>query len=157
MGRKLIPDEIKVVKGTFQKCRSNPNKPDALTGTPKFPKWLTPTAKKYFKALVAVLEEMNTLSRSEAGAIGLCAQCEDDLEKCNNNIKRDGMWIYKRDKDGNVIDKRKNPAVTQRNETIKRLQSLYAELGLTPASRSKVSKVKIEEEKDNPFKARKAQ
>ena len=46
-----------------------------------------------------------------------------------------------------------HPAVGQRNEAMRHLQSLLAEFGLTPASISKVSVTKKEEDKNDFAKA----
>jgi P27 family predicted phage terminase small subunit len=154
MGRKAIPDNIKVIKGTFQKCLSNPDQPAPIGGTPKKPVWLPRTAEKFFKALIEKLDLLGVLSSTDAGIIALAAQLEDELHKCNKNIERDGMWIYVRNEKGQVVDKKKNPAVTHRKDVIMRLSSVYSELGLTPSSRSKVSRNKKEQAKDSPFAAR---
>lgn len=156
MGRKRIPDNIKVIQGTFQKCRSNPDQPDPIAERPKRPVWLPKPALKYYNALLDKLEALGTLSSTDVGIIAVAAQLEDELHCCNKNIERDGMWIYVKDSNGKVTDKKKNPAIIHRKDVITRLQSVYAELGLTPASRSKVSKVKKDKVQDNPYVVRNA-
>ena len=55
MGRKPTPDKLKLVQGTAQKCRMNPNAPAANNGVATAPDWLSERASEIFAQLSATL------------------------------------------------------------------------------------------------------
>jgi P27 family predicted phage terminase small subunit len=154
-GRKRTPDHLKVVKGSFRKCASNEKQPDLPEGFPETPLWMVEEAQERFDAGLELLETMGVLTEVDGDIVALIAQREHEMMILNEIIKEQGHTYAKLNKKGEIDLWKGNPAVTMRNETMRHLQSLYSECGLTPAARSKVSVVKKNESKKNPFSMRK--
>lgn len=151
-GRKLKPTNLKVIEGTFRKDRNNNKQPKLTVSLPDVPQWMLEDAKERFETNAKLLEEMGVVTKADSGIVAQIAMREYEISLLNQDIKSNGYVFIKRDKKGDVVMARANPAVGQRNEALRHLQSLYAECGLTPAARGKVTVLKPDEEEDNPFK-----
>lgn len=156
IGRKRKPAELKVLEGTFRKDRDNENKPHPEKGTPDTPAWLVKDAQERYDEVVKILDDMGVLTEVDGGIAALIAQTEYRIMKLNEIIEEQGYSIVDRSRNGKKIVKITPNTLLIRVETLQRqLQAFYAECGLTPASRSKVSKVKKEDkEENNPFSQR---
>lgn len=143
-GRKKTPDHLKLVKGTAQKCRMNPDAPAANVGTASAPVWLSGRATELFDQISATLLGMGIASPDDMHALALVASRIEEIEiltaviedQGRTYLTESGLW-------------KARPEVGMRNEAMRHAQSLLAEFGLTPAARSKVSAGKPAEE--NPF------
>ncbi|NPD15755.1 phage terminase small subunit P27 family [Xinfangfangia sp. D13-10-4-6] len=143
-GRKKTPDHLKLVKGTAQKCRMNPEAPAANTGTATAPAWLSERAAELFDQISATLLGMGIASPDDMHVLALAASRIEEVEILTAVIEdagctyqtEAGLW-------------KARPEVAMRNEAMRHAQSLLAEFGLTPAARSKVSAGKPAE--GNPF------
>lgn len=143
-GRKRTPDHLKLVKGTAQKCRMNPDAPAANVGTASAPAWLSGRATELFDQISATLLGMGIASPDDMHALALVASRIEEVEILTAVIEdagrtyqtESGLW-------------KARPEVGMRNEAMRHAQSLLAEFGLTPAARSKVSAGKPAEA--NPF------
>lgn len=145
-GRKKTPDHLKLVKGTAQKCRMNPEAPAANVGTATAPAWLSERAAELFDQISATLLGMGIASPDDQHVLSLAASRIEEVEILTAVIEdagrtyqtEAGLW-------------KARPEVAMRNEAMRHTQSLLAEFGLTPAARSKVSAGKPAEK--NPFGA----
>ena len=146
-GRKPLPDHIKEVKGTTRKDRLNPNAPVASDDSPRPPMWLSRKSVEYFGMLRTRLEDLGIVSSNDTEVLAMAALRLAEIEECNALIEEHGRLItmYNRNGDKSV---RANPAVSQRNEALRHLQSLLAEFGLTPAARSKITVPKTDKKKN---------
>lgn len=155
-GRKRIPDHLKVVAGTAQPCRMNPDAPMAASDLPVPPTWLSARAAEIFLGLVGVIDEMGIASASDTAVLALASSRLEEVEICTAIIEDGGRTFQSSaeyDDQGRLIAQqiKGHPAVAQRSEAMRHAQSLLSEFGLTPAARSKVSVNKKPEA--NPFKA----
>ena len=155
-GRKRIPDHLKIIAGTAQPCRMNPEAPIASADLPTAPTWLSERAAGIFAELVGILEQMGIASANDTAVLALVASRLEEVEICTAMIEDGGRTFVSRatyDDEGRVVEQqiKGNPVVAQRSEAMRHAQSLLAEFGLTPAARSKVSATKAPEA--NPFKA----
>lgn len=148
-GRKRKPDHLKIVAGTAQPCRLNPDAPVASKELPTAPDWLTTRGAVIFEQLVVILADMGIASASDVDVIALCASRLEEVEITTALVEDNGR-IYETTTDRGSKMFRSRPEVAQRNEAMRHAQSLLAELGLTPAARSKVSANK--QPGENPFK-----
>ena len=145
-GRKKTPDHLKLVKGTAQKCRMNPEAPAANVGVATAPAWLSERAAELFDQISATLLGMGIASPDDQHVLSLAASRIEEVEILTAVIEdagrtyqtEAGLW-------------KARPEVPMRNEAMRHDQSLLAEFGLTPAARSKVSAGKPAEK--NPFGA----
>lgn len=154
MPQPRIADEIKVIKGTFDQSKTNKDQPHPEPDTPEMPEFLRKDglAKKYFYSLVDMLMERKTATRADGYACGLAALELARVERTLAAVKKDGPYIDVRDKKGNLIKRQRNPAVADYEVACKDAHRKLIELGLTPASRAKVSVVKTVDKKTTPFR-----
>lgn len=150
MGRKPKPDHLKVLSGTAQKCRMNPDAPAANVGTAEAPAWLSSRAAEIFDQITATLLGMGIASPDDQAALAMLASRLEEVELMTAAIE-DGGRVYETVGQGGATMIRARPEVGMRNEAMRHAQSLLSEFGLTPAARSKVSAGKPAEE--NPFGA----
>jgi P27 family predicted phage terminase small subunit len=144
-GRKRLPDHLKIVKGTAQKCRMNPDAPVADIDSPRPPAWLSRRAVEHFAVLRERIAGLGIASKTDTEALAIAAMRMAEIEECDRDIEQLGRVLAEEGK-----TPRANPAVGQRSEAMRHLQSLLAEFGLTPAARSKVTAPK-KEQNANPF------
>lgn len=145
-GRKKTPETVKLLKGSFRKDRANDSAPNQAPDGMRAPSWLPREAVEYFGVLKSRLEEYGLNSSSYTEALSLAAMRLAEVDELNQIVAEDGpIYLsekWTRDDDGNLkktVLKKSNPAVGQRNEAMRHLQSLLAEFGLTPASVSKIN------------------
>ena len=143
-GRKKIPDKLKIVAGTAQKCRMNENAPEPNDGVAVAPELLSERGAEIFAQISAILDGMGIASPDDVSALTMLAQRLEQIEETTVLIE-DGGYTYVTD--AGLV--KANPAVAQRSDAMRHAQSLLAEFGLTPAARSKVSVGKAKEQ--NPF------
>lgn len=146
VGRKRTPDYLKLLKGTAQKCRMHPNAPVAVHDTPQPPEWLTDRGKEIFRLLVARLDALHYASVSHTEIIALAALRQEEVEHCTAFI----VEYTHRMKTKGVTEYKHRPEVGLRSDAAKHLQSLLAELGLTPAAMGKIE-VPSSAKKKNAF------
>lgn len=155
-GRKRKPDHLKIVAGTAQPCRMNPDAPAAIAGSPEAPEWLSSRAAELFDQLVMIVTGMGIASVSDAGMLAMTASRLEEIEICTAMIEDGGRTFVsgvKYDDEGRIVSQqiKGHPAVAQRSEAMRHAQSLLVEFGLSPAARSKVLVSKPDEK--NPFAA----
>lgn len=155
-GRKRIPDRLKVVAGTDQRCRMNDAAPAADVALPVAPDHLSARAAELFRQLVQIVAGMGIASASDVHILTILAQRLEEIEVCTVVIEDSGRFFtsaVEYDDEGQIVSRqvKGHPAVAQRSEAMRHAQSLLAEFGLSPAARSKVSVNTPKEE--NPFAA----
>jgi P27 family predicted phage terminase small subunit len=141
MGRKMLPTRVKQLKGTAQKCRLNPNEPK--------PKVVKPTAPDFLDVIALtewnrVIDEMYTIGTMTACDVGVLAaycvswsnmiQAKRQLTAQSTPENPGGLLTITIH--GNVIQ---NPLVGICNTAARDMARYAAELGLSPASRGRVS------------------
>lgn len=148
-GRPRKPTHLKVVSGTAQKCRINPDEPAGSTGCPVPPPWLSERATEIFFAACADMESMGTLRLEWRDAIASYSSSMEEIELTTSVIEDLGRIYTTRTKMGDIMY-RPRPEVAMRSDAMKRAHALRSELGLGPAAKSKVSTINKPE--GNPFK-----
>ncbi|MBE3118851.1 MAG: phage terminase small subunit P27 family [Candidatus Atribacteria bacterium] len=131
-GRKATPPEVKAFLG-------NPGKREILYG-PKFaktedavaPNWLNARAREEWAAIVPELESTGVLMQVSITALGAYCVAVSNMVKAQESIDRDGIVIE------TEYGPKRNPATAILAESIRLVQSLACEFGLTPASKGKV-------------------
>lgn len=149
-GRPRKPTHLKVVAGTAQKCRINKDEPKAKGGWPVAPDWLSERSSVIFDETCRRMSGMGTLSEEWADVIADYASCVEEIEITTGIIEDLGRTYTTTTQTGDTMF-RPRPEVAMRSDAMRRAQALRAELGIGPASKSRVSAGKSDEE--NPFKA----
>jgi P27 family predicted phage terminase small subunit len=95
--------------------------------------------------VIGVLDRMGVLTEADAMAVELMCEARADWLSARDQIIEAGGETYTTE--AGLI--KAHPAVAMRNDAARRLQSLLAEFGMTPSSRSKVN-AQDDNGKDDP-------
>ena len=142
-GRKKIPVSLKIIAGTLQESRENPNAPKVTPAKPRRPTWVSKDGRKYWPAVMRDLELLHvvtpahgTIAALYCDTLALYLKQREMLETENiRYVTRKGQGEAKA---GDVIV-RSHPILGAMNETKRLLVSMLSEFGLTPAATSRVS------------------
>lgn len=120
-GRKRTPDYLKVVAGTAQPSRMNPDAPVPSADLPEAPDWLSPRATELFDQLVGIVCEMKIGSASDVAMLALAASRLEEVEICTALIEDGGRTFIsgiEYDDQNRVVSQqiKAHPAVAQRSE-----------------------------------------
>lgn len=143
MGHKPIPEKIKIVKGTFRKTRAR-NSPPQVDEKMQPPSWMPEEAKPHFEVLKARVDGIGYDSSTYTEALAMAATRLFEIDQCNKIIAEKGPTFSTTNINGDETLKN-NPAVAQRSEAMRHLQSLLVEFGLSPSSISKLGTKKAKE------------
>ena len=149
-GRTRKPTHLKIVSGTLRPDRENDAEPVGAGGWPETPGWLSGPAAEIFLDTCGRMAALGTLSVEWSDVIADYASCLDEVRRTTAIIEDLGATYASETKAGGTMF-RARPEVAMRSDAMRRAQSLRAELGLGPASKSKVSAKPPAEE--NPFTA----
>ena len=148
-GRPPVPTKLKLLKGTGQKCRMNPDEPQPPTEIPQPPTHLSPDARKEWKRITPLLKELGIISEIDMTSLAMYCQSWGEHVKAEREIKKTGgQVIAEKDEEGKILRLAKNPWLSVSKDARLLAHKFLVEFGLTPASRSRVSgKKKAEPEK----------
>jgi len=141
IGGKKIPDQLKVLRGTDQPCRMNPDQPvmDKVEKIPRPPRWFSATVKRVYKDVTTQLAEAGILQVVDLQLI--IAYCNQyalhiDIERRLAGDLDDRLQDVE-----TKFGEKKEVAPLQRisNEALKRAHALASEFGLTPVARARIS------------------
>lgn len=142
-GRKRQPSSVLQLKKTQKSDRVNKNEPVRTGELPEKPADLGPVASKAWDYVVKILSDMRVLDKADAMTVELLCQARADWIEAREVLQFEGAYYTS---NNGLI--RAHPMLAMRNEASKRMLTLLAELGMTPASRSKVSAVPTDEPDD---------
>ena len=144
-GRKPTPSHLKVVRGTDRADRRNEAEPKPGRSRPSAPNTMSDRGREAWGYVVGILDRMGILTESDAMAVELLCEARSDWLSARDEITAAGGETYTTE--AGLI--KAHPAVAMRNDAARRMQSLLAEFGMSPSSRSKVA-AKGEDDKDDP-------
>src|SRR3954463_4868623 len=113
-GRKRKPDHLKVVAGTDQPCRMNPNAPAPSKALPEPPEWLSERAAEWFRKIVGTLDGMGIASADHTDMLSLAATRYDEVLDCTAVIEDIGRIQFVHNAMGDRVAKSR-PEVAMRN------------------------------------------
>jgi P27 family predicted phage terminase small subunit len=152
MGRKPLAQEVKEATGAYRK---NPQRkaitaPKADGQSPVMPKMLCRVAKAKWKELTGDLERNGVLSKDTREIlVSYCTTFAKWLE-AKKKVEETGLAIHSVDKLGNEVISR-NPYVSEMHKFREQLNKMLPEFGLTPASRQKLTSMKLDDKHEDPF------
>lgn len=144
-GRKPLPSNLKVLKGTARKGRENPDEPKPNPGIPQPPAHLGRYALMEWGRIVPELQLMGLITNVDMAALAAYCQCFDRWVRAESDIDKNGMMVETTN--GNIIQ---SPSVGIANTALTLMHRYLTEFGMTPSSRSRISAPK-KDEKDNPW------
>jgi P27 family predicted phage terminase small subunit len=115
---------------------------DVPAGRPRYPKGISADAKRFFKGICKMLEKRRTLTEGDAELIRLAAVLRTRHEKAIEHVTAEGeICSYTRlDKKGETFESvAPNVWLKIAQESEKQLVTILDRLGLTPASRGKIT------------------
>lgn len=117
---------------------------DPVRKAPAPPKDMTDEAKAEWKRVMPVLVERRVLSGADLAAVERYCDATGDIAIARARIKLDGDYVPNR-----LGELKRHPAFATLRESTAEARRWAAELGLTPASRSRVGA--HENDEDNPL------
>jgi len=136
------PTHLKLVRGTQRKDRANPAEPEpaAVELGARPPAWLalSPLSRRVWRDLVPLLRGMRVLTEADAVALGLLCDALASYVTAKKAIAEEGAVYWT---SGQVAMRRAHPGVAIAAENSRFAKVMLGEFGLTPAARSKVSRV----------------
>jgi P27 family predicted phage terminase small subunit len=150
-GRKAIPTQLKIVKGTYRPHRDK-DVPEPSKAKPTPPEWINKRAKCIFRHMVKRLDELGMASGTHTEALALLSCRMEEVERFDKMLNDDkgNGYVYKTTNSYGDDVLKEHPAVRLREKAARHVHSLLTEFGLTPSSAQKVGTPK-KKEKRNKF------
>lgn len=132
-GRKPLPTNVKKLRGTLRKDRTNPAEPKVRAGTPRPPKWLTGDARAEWRRIVPQLARAGLLTTLDrAVLVGYCTAWGDLCEATRVVQEQGTTYVSPR---GMLV---LHPELRRIEKARAALRAFAAEFGLSPSARSRV-------------------
>jgi P27 family predicted phage terminase small subunit len=138
-GRPPLPTKVKALRGTLRKHRVNPAEPMPSPGAPSRPPTLPMAARPAWRWLVRLLTTMQIISTVDGPALLLAACRLTDYEALSRDLEVHGRTYSTVTTTGSTM-LRQRPEVALRDAAWRDAMAALVQLGLTPSSRSRVSK-----------------
>jgi P27 family predicted phage terminase small subunit len=139
-GRPPLPTKLKQLRGTLRKHRVNPAEPMPSPGAPSMPPTLPESARSAWRWLLRLLTSMRIITKAD-GPVLLLAACRlTDYQELSRDLEAHGRTYSTTTPTGSTMV-RQRPEVTLRDAAWRDAMQALQQLGLTPSSRSRVSKI----------------
>ncbi len=138
-GKKPIPTQLKIVKGTDQPCRIRKDEPKPKFDKIEPPKELNGVALEQWEVIVEQLQESKIISNIDVPALAMYCVAYSRWVYANQQIMESGCVV--KNKEGIIMQ---SPFFHVANKSFAQMKSLLVEFGMTPSSRTRIAEVKIE-------------
>jgi P27 family predicted phage terminase small subunit len=149
-GRKPTPEHLKIMRGNPGRRPLNPDAPAPDPEIPDAPAHLSVAALEEWNRISVELEELGLLSQIDMAALAIYCTAWGRFVEAEQHLREDGLMLMGRAKptgatledgtpemeDGKPYQ---NPWVGVSNRAIELMQSMLAEFGLSPSSRSRIT------------------
>jgi P27 family predicted phage terminase small subunit len=136
-GRRPTPSALKLVKGNPGKRPVNKREPRPAMEPPAKPSHLSPFAGEAWDRVAPELHRLGLLTVVDGVALELLVCAYDDWRTAHDEVTDEGATYETETAQGGRMV-RTNPHVAIRADAWRRVKSILAEFGLTPASRAKI-------------------
>jgi P27 family predicted phage terminase small subunit len=151
-GRKPTPNALKKLRGTDQPVRMRDEIDlGIITHIPPPPKYFNKWAKREYKTVAARLAAIRILNEVNIAMVAAYANEIGKYIEAEEMLSQSGRLDIAKDADGNILKISRLPLDKMASEYLANANRLAVELGLTPASASRVKAP--EKEKSNPLAA----
>lgn len=144
-GRKPLPTQLKLVKGTARPHRMNPAEPQPVVAIPNPPEHLDAEAAAKFADMAILLARHGVMTELDAGALARYVVIWRRWLEAEAEVKRRGPVV--KTVGGNIIQ---NPFLAVANKCLAQMGQIESEFGLTPSSRTRIRMAAPAETRD-PF------
>ena len=135
-GRKPLPLAIKQIKGTVQKCRTNPNEPRPTTSLSNPPDYMSDGAKEAWTYAITN-SPPGLLSALDGAVLERWANCSGLYREALAKINRVGVSGMIIKTPSGIL--RRSPLMDVIRELAMEMKVYETEMGFTPAARSRIS------------------
>lgn len=132
------PTNILKLRGSWR-GELNRNEPRPKAARPKCPKWIDSYAKQAWRQLVPQLESLGVLTLLDKHALVVLCQTWARWKKAEEFIQQHGETYPVRDDKGDVRYMKRFPEVATAEACARTLNRYFAEFGLTPSARSRIT------------------
>jgi len=132
-GRKPLPTQLKLVKGTARPHRMNPAEPQPSVAVPHPPEHLDAEAAAKFTDMATLLARHGVMTELDAGALARYVVIWRRWLEAEAEVKRRGPVV--KTVGGNIIQ---NPFLAVANKCLAQMGQIESEFGLTPSSRTRI-------------------
>jgi P27 family predicted phage terminase small subunit len=133
-GRKPLPTNLKVLRGTDQPCRINKDEPQVPTNRITPPAGLSAVAKKHWKKILPQLRAAKIITNIDATAFAAYCETYATWQHAVDQIAKYGS-VIKGEKGFPVC----SPYVTIADKTLRQMRDFLTEFGMTPSSRTRIA------------------
>lgn len=133
-GRKPLPTTVKKLKGTLQKCRTNPNEPQPKGDLVEPPEYMADGAKSAWRYAIDCAPP-HLLRRLDMSVLEVWACAADLYRKAQAGIGKTGLLI----KAPSTGVPMQSPYLAIANKQAQIMTKAATEMGFTPASRSRIT------------------
>lgn len=133
-GRKPTPTAIKMLEGNPGKRALNKNEPKPTKKAPRCPAWLEDEAKKEWKRMGKILEQMGLLTDMDMAAFAGYCQAYARWKEAEEFLTQHGSIV--RTPNGYL---QQVPQVTIAQTNLKIVLRFCEQFGLTPSARSRIA------------------
>lgn len=156
MANRPKPTALKIAQGNPGKRKLNDLEPTPGIVDPVIPHYLSKPGRKWWAQLAPMLMRLKVLTEADHLALALLCEQAAQVDEASAIVHKSGLLIEKKilDRTGKHLMSvpALNPAFRVQIECMKQLKSFLLEFGITPASRSKVTKmVQPEQLKRDPL------
>ncbi|HHY02555.1 MAG TPA: phage terminase small subunit P27 family [Paracoccus sp.] len=144
-GRKPLPTQLKLVKGTARPHRMNLAEPQPVVAVPAPPEHLDEAAAAKFREMAELLARHGVMTELDAGALARYVVIWRRWLAAEAEVKRRGPVV--KTAGGNIIQ---NPFLAVANKCLAQMGQIESEFGLTPSSRTRIRMAAPAETRD-PF------
>jgi P27 family predicted phage terminase small subunit len=148
-GRKPIPTNLKIVKGTAQPCRILKDEAKPKADAVRMPAGLSDDAKKQWKIAAKHLTAAGLLTNLDTFALAMYCEVFARWTYANDQIKKFGPIV--KAPSGYPVQ---SPFLQIANKSFDQMTKMLVEFGMTPSSRSRVAGAgpAVEEDDGDPLR-----
>lgn len=139
-GRPAKPAALHALAGTTRPDRQNSTQPMPAVALPLPPDWASPRAVMFWAEIGAVLLSLQVVSYADRTALTLLSEAYADWYELCLDVRENGR-TYECPTEGGSVMYRPRPEVAMKSDAWRQVEKMLVHFGLTPASRSKVSKL----------------
>jgi P27 family predicted phage terminase small subunit len=138
-GAKPKPTHLKVVEGSKRPINEDEPDVEPVKEAPPPPDTLSDKAKEAWVNLADKLMNMGVLAKVDLLALERMSECYAKIMECQEQIDHEGLTYWQEGQHGSTL--KANPAVIQLRGFEMLFKSYLTEFGMTPSSRTRVSKI----------------
>ena len=135
-GRKPLPVAVKKIRGTLQKCRTNPREPKPTGALCTPPEYMSDSAKEAWNYAVGN-SPPGLLSALDGAVLERWSNCSGLYREALSKINRSGVSGMIIKTPSGIL--RRSPLMDVIRDLALEMKGYEAEMGFTPASRSRIS------------------